>query len=167
LIVSVDGKPMQNNDELIREIARRTPGSVARLDIVRDGRAHQMQVRLVERPGREPDLASANRTGQPRAAARLSNGPISIGLTVRELDRYVPRGMPGVMVSQVEPLGPAAEAGIERGQILMEINRQTIGSVADFRRVTRRFKPGDVLVVYLYVPELDQRALRTIRIDGQ
>jgi len=167
LIVSVDGKPMQNNDELIREIARRAPGSVARLDIVRDGRAHQIQVRLVERPGREPDLASANRTGQPSAAARLSNGPIGIGLTVRELDRHVPRGMPGVMVSQVEPLGPAAEAGIGRGQILMEINRQTIGSVADFRRVTRRFKPGDVLVVYLYIPELDQRALRTIRIDAQ
>ena len=169
LIVSVDGKPMQNNDELIREIARRTPWSVARLDIVRDGRARQMPVRLVERPGREQALTipAPNRPGQPRAAARLSESPISIGLTVRELDRRVARGTPGVAVAQVEPLGPAVQAGIERGQILMEINRQSIGSVADFRRVTRGLKPGDVLVVYLYDPELDQRTLRTIRIDEQ
>jgi serine protease Do len=167
LIVSVDGKFVQNNDELIREIARRTPGSVARLDIVRDGQAHQMQVRLVERPGRAPDVVPANNAGQPRAAARLSNAPITLGLTVREMDRRIPRGTPGVVVAQVEPLGPAAEAGIERGQILMEVNRQSISSVADFRRVTRALKLGDVLVVYLYVPDLDQRTLRTIRIDAQ
>lgn len=167
LIVSVDRKTVLNNDELIREIARRTPGSVARLDIVRDGRPRQMQVRLVERPGREPGLVPANAAGQPRAAARRSELPNGIGLTVRDLDRRVPRGMPGVMVAQVEPLGPAGEAGIERGQILMEINRQSIGSLAEFSRATRGLKPGDVLVVYLYVPELDQHTLRTIRIDGQ
>ena len=167
LIVSVDGRLVQNDDELIREIAQRTPGSLTRLNVMRDGRPRRMQVRLVERPGREPDLVPANGAGQLRAAAQRSDPPTSIGLTVRELDRRVPRGTPGVMVAQVEPLGPAAEAGIERGQILMEINRQSIGSVADFRRVTRELKPGDVLVVYLYVPELDQRALRTIRIDGQ
>ena len=167
LIVSVDGKPVQNNDELIREIARRTPGSVTRLDIVRDGRSHQMQVRLVERPGREPELVPTSGAGRPRAAARRSEPPNSMGLRVRDLDHRVPRGMPGVMVTDVEPLGPAAEAGIERGQILMEINRQSIGSLADFRSVTRGLKPGDVVVVYLYVPELDQRTLRTVRIDGQ
>jgi S1-C subfamily serine protease len=83
------------------------------------------------------------------------------------MDRRIPRGTPGVVVAQVEPLGPAAEAGIERGQILMEVNRQSISSVADFRRVTRALKLGDVLVVYLYVPDLDQRTLRTIRIDAQ
>ena len=167
LIVSVDGKPVQTNDELIREIASRTPGTIAQLDVVRDRRTHQMQIRLAERPGREPEPAAANSAGRPRDAVRQGDPSNILGLTVRELDRSVPRGTPGVLVAQVEPIGPANEAGIERGQIVMEINRQAIGSVADFRRVTHGLKPGDVLVIYLYVPELDQRALRTVRIDGQ
>jgi S1-C subfamily serine protease len=49
----------------------------------------------------------------------------------------------------------------------MEINRQPIASVTDFQRVTRELKPGDVVVVYVYEPDLDQRALRTIRILAQ
>jgi hypothetical protein len=49
----------------------------------------------------------------------------------------------------------------------MEINRQPIDSVTDFRRVTRELKAGDVIVVYVYEPDLDQRALRTIRILAQ
>lgn len=167
LIVSVDGKPVQSKDELIREIASRTPGTIARLDVVRDHLTHQMPIRLAERPGRAPEPASANGAGRPRDAVRQGDPSNVLGLTVRELDRTLPRGTPGVMVAEVEPTGPANEAGIERGQILMEINRQPIGSVADFRRVTRSLKPGAVLVIYLYVPELDQRALRTVRIDGQ
>jgi S1-C subfamily serine protease len=88
-------------------------------------------------------------------------------VAVRELDRRLPRATSGVFVAQVEPAGAAAEGGIERGHVLMEINRQSITSVADFRRVTRDLKPGDVVVVYVYEPDLDQRALRTIRILAQ
>jgi S1-C subfamily serine protease len=72
-----------------------------------------------------------------------------------------------VFVTQVDSTGPAAEGGIERGHVLMEINRQPIASVTDFQRVTRELKPGDVVVAYVYEPDLDQRALRTIRILAQ
>ena len=165
LIVSVDGKAVENNDELIREIASRTPGSVARLEIIRDRRELQLQIRLAERPPRTPDRglpAGSTRDARPRLG---NTNPL--GVAVRELDRRLPRATSGVFVTQVESTGPAAEGGIERGHVLMEINRQPIASVTDFQRVTRDLKAGDVVVVYVYEPDLDQRALRTIRILAQ
>ncbi len=165
LIVSVDGKAVENNDELIREIASRTPGSVARLEIIRDRRELQLQIRLAERPPRTPDRglpAGSTRDARPRLG---NTNPL--GVAVRELDRRLPRATSGVFVTQVESTGPAAEGGIERGHVLMEINRQPIASVTDFQRVTRDLKAGDIVVVYVYEPDLDQRALRTIRILAQ
>jgi serine protease Do len=168
LIVSVDGQTVDTNDALIREISARTPGSVARLDILRDRRPLQLQIRLAERPARTPEnltptdaVTRRNPIPRPNAETNL------LGVTLRELDRRLPRATSGVFVTQVEPTGPAAQGGIERGHVLLEINRQAIGSIADFLRVTRDLKAGDVLVVYVYEPDLDQRALRTIRIDGQ
>ncbi|MGH9146016.1 MAG: PDZ domain-containing protein, partial [Vicinamibacterales bacterium] len=167
LIVSVDGKAVENNDELIREIASRTPGSVARLDIIRDRRDLQLQIRLGERPPRTPDRGLPAGSTAPRDARPRLGNTNPLGLAVRELDRRLPRATSGVFVTQVESTGPAAEGGIERGHVLMEINRQPIASVTDFQRVTRDLKAGDVVVVYVYEPDLDQRALRTIRILAQ
>jgi serine protease Do len=167
LIVSVDGKAVETNDELIREIASRSPGSVARLDILRDRREIQLQLRLGERPPRTPERGTPAGSAAPRdIQPRLTNQNL-LGVAVRELDRRLPRATSGVFVTQVDSTGPAAEGGIERGHVLMEINRQPIASVTDFQRVTRELKPGDVVVVYVYEPDLDQRALRTIRILAQ
>ena len=72
LITAVDGIDVIANDALIREISARTPGSTARLDVIRDGREHQLLVKLAERqPAARPtDYAQrgpSNRV-QPRAS---------------------------------------------------------------------------------------------------
>jgi len=161
LIVAVDGRDVLNNDELIQDISSRRPGSTARLEIVRDRRPIELAVRLGERPSRSagPDAAA------PVGARPPANASNALGLMVREIDAPLPRATTGVLVTRVDAIGPAAEAGIERGHVLMEINRRVVGSMADFARVTNGVEPGDVLMLYVYVPELDQRSLRTVRID--
>ncbi len=52
VIIDVEGRPVSSNEELIREIAARQPGSIARLQIVRDGRRQALSVELGERPRR-------------------------------------------------------------------------------------------------------------------
>src|SRR3954453_17829481 len=52
VIVDVEGQPIASNEELIRDIAARQPGSTAKLDIVRDGRRQSLPVKLAERPRR-------------------------------------------------------------------------------------------------------------------
>jgi serine protease Do len=167
LIVAVDGKPVVSNDTLIREIAARQPGSVAALQIIRDGRTMTVPVKLAERPARDRysrDLI------QEEHQSPTQHGP-ALGLSVRELDREfagrlrLPSDLEGVVVSRVEPMSPAFDAEIERGHIVLEINRHPVRTIDDFRRLTSSARPGDVLAVYLYIPEIQQRRLSTVRID--
>ena len=168
VIVSVDGAPVRTHDRLIREIAERQPGSAARLEYVRDGRAQTVTVKLAERP-RQP----ADRVTETAERSTQRTGPGELGLSLIEIDdsnahRFdIPSGMTGLLVQRVEPLSVAYDGGIERGSIILEINRQPINSIAGFRRIVGAARPGDVLAVYLYEPELDQRAIRTVRTESR
>ncbi len=168
LIVGVDGRPTPGNEVLIQAIAAREPGSVATLQVLRDGRAMSVTVKLVERPARERRVAAADTRPAPSA-----NDGSPLGLGVRDLDaeaaaRYrLPEGLRGALVARVEPMSPAFDAAIERGHVVLEINRQRVQNAEDYRRLTAGARPGDVLTMYVYKPELDQRTLETVKIDSR
>jgi serine protease Do len=171
IIVEVEGRQVMNNEEVIRDISARQPGSVARLEIVRDGRTQTALVKLAERPLRDrspdglEDLGPRPRPRQPEP----SETPL--GLTVRELDRGVvgrleiPSTISGVVISRLDPTGTAFQALLRRGFVIMEINKQPIATVADYQRIVSAARTGDVLVFYVYDPTLTQRSLVTVTVE--
>ena len=170
IIVDVEGRDIGANDELIRDIAARTPGSIARVQVVRDGRRLTMPVRLTERPQSQASGDGVvNMPGRgPRPASRDPEMPL--GLTVRDLDRSfmgleVPEFVQGVVVTRVDPTGAAFSAQVRRGFVIIEINRRQVRSVADFNRFVAAAKPGEVLAMLYYDPTIAQRALLTITVE--
>jgi serine protease Do len=168
VIISLDGEPVRTHDRLIRKIAERQPGTAARLEFMRDGRTQTVQIKLAERPRQTAERAAS---AAERSIQRT--GPGELGLSLIEIDdsnahRFdIPSGMTGLLVQRVEALSMAYDGGIERGSIILEINRQPVNSVAGFRRIVGAARPGDVLAFYLYEPELDQRAIRTVRTESR
>ena len=166
IIVAVDGRPIESNDSLIQLIAAREPGSTAALQVLRDGRSMDVMLKLAERPRRDRPAATE---GSRPVPSTYRGSPI--GLSIRELDDEsagqfrLPEGMRGVIVSRVEAMSPAFDADVERGHVILEINRQRVGSVEDYRRLTDRVSPGDILTMYIYKPELGQRTLETIKLE--
>jgi serine protease Do len=59
------------------------------------------------------------------------------------------RSSDGVVVTRVEEGTPAAEAGIQRGDVIVEVNRRPVKTLADFERATRDLKKGERLAVRL------------------
>jgi serine protease Do len=169
LIVAVDGAAVDGNDQLIQLIAARQPGTTATLQIVRDGRPMNLPIKLAERPQRDRRAAAGTEDQQPQPSSQ--RGP-ALGISVREIDsdfasRFrLPDGTHGVIVSRVEPMSPAFDADIERGHVLLEINRQPVRSIDDYRRLTASARAGDILTLYLYKPEIEQRALHTVKIEN-
>src|SRR5215218_5453940 len=167
LIVAVDGAAVGSNDELIRTVAARVPGTTVRLNVLRDGRPVLAIVKLAERPGHD-EVGTAT---PERKAPRPTRTAEAIGLTVRDLDgdarqRYrLPRALQGVVVWRVEPMSPAFDAEIERGAVILEINRRPVPSAAEYGRLTSGARNGDVLTFYVYVPD-SGRTLRAVRIDA-
>jgi serine protease Do len=171
LITSVDGRDVATNDELIREIAARAPGSTARLEIVRDGRLRAVAVKLAERtPGRAATMRGVPGQGRPELSQQ-GVGPAELGLTVIEIDETnahrfdVPQGMTGLLVQRVEPMSAAQDAGIDRGQIILEINRQPVDSVAGMRRILSGVRAGDAMAMFIYIPDIEQKNIRTVRME--
>jgi serine protease Do len=95
-----------------------------------------------------------------------------LGLGVRDLDREaakrlrLPGDVTGVVVVRVDPLSAAWDAGIQRDYVVMEINRRPVTSADAYHRLARAAHPGDILAVYVYMPGVDARAIRAVRVDA-
>ena len=169
LITGIDDKRIATNNEIIREVARRESG----------------HARAAAGGARRPDAdrlpcgwasGRAGRPPSPKTRARRSvpssDTPMPLGLSVREIDRAtanrlrLPNGVSGVVVTRVDPLSAASDAGIQRDHVVMEINRRPVDSADAYNRLARSAHPGDVLAVYVYMPGSDQRSIRAVRVDA-
>ena len=170
VILTVDGREIWTNEELIHDISGRQPGTLARLELMRDGHREVVQVKLTERPRTE---AGAGDGPLPtRAPAPVPADPM-LGLTVHDLDPAVARRMEvpatvqGVVVVRVDPAAASFVPGMRRGFVIMEINRQPVRTAGDFQRVMSAARTGDVLAFYGYDPAVKQRAIVTATVDAK
>lgn len=168
-ILSVDGADVSDDVALIRDVSARAPGSVVRLRVWRDGREEALEVELSDRPSDAagPDDAPVGRLGAVAPPAATS----PVGLTVREIDRaairrlQLPDGLQGVIVTAVEPMGPAEAADILKDDVVIEINRQPVRNMAAYTRLVAALRPGDAAVFYCYEPAERGRALRVVHVE--
>lgn len=171
VIVDVDGRDIGSNDDLIRDIAARQPGTVVRLEVMRDDQRIALAVRLAERPNPSRADNEALPGGGPDPN-RPAGPEAPLGLTVRDFDRSaaarlsIPDSVRGVLISRVDPAGAAfSPYPVRRGLIITEINRKPVSSVADYQRILGAVRPGDVLAIYYFDPTNGQRALVTVTVE--
>jgi len=134
VIVSINGKPVQDSRDLRFTIASLSPGDDVRLGIVRNGESREITVRLSELPtdGEE----------EPRTFD-TPEGPGGLGIQVQALTDEIrqqlqlPQGARGVVVARVQPGGASADAGIQPGDVIQEVNRKPVNSVDDLRQAVR------------------------------
>jgi serine protease Do len=170
VIVGLDDQRVATDDQLIREVAGRAPGTSARVRFVRRGHEQTVMLKLEERPPREQDDRDVPPAPPPERRAG-QNG--LLGLNVRDLDRkalgrLARRGVTsGILIVRVEPMSSSFDGGIERDNVLIEINRQHVETVADFKRIVHASRVGDVVALHLYSPFLDQHQLKTVRVEDR
>jgi serine protease Do len=141
VIVSYNGKEI-DSPNLLRNLVAQTPvGKEVKLEIVRDGKRRSLTVKIAEQP---KEVAEAGEEATPSG-----EGNALAGLEVRDLTADIarqlglPPGSPGVVVTGVDPDSAAAEAGIEEGDVIVEINRQSVRNVRDFRRIVAKLGKND------------------------
>jgi len=119
VIVEYDGKPVNDSAELPLLVARTPVGKSVKVKVIRDKSAQHFEIKIAEL--KEEEVAQA----QSGTVERL-------GLTVQTLtpdlaeNLGLDRALKGVIVTQVDPDGPGAEAGLRRGDVILEVNRQPV-----------------------------------------
>ncbi len=156
VIVSLDGTPVERVGQLQQLVARMRPGDRVRVGIYRDGGPQDITVRLGEAPI-QPQPESSRRERVARAEEKL-------GINVSELTPELAQTMGweragGVVITDVQPDGPAARQGVLPGPKVLEINRQPIASADDVKNTLDRVEPGEVVSLLLEFPNGSTRVV--------
>jgi S1-C subfamily serine protease len=129
VIVSYNGRTVADSNALRNMVASTKPGAPAELKVLRDGRTETLTAHVIER---EADKVAAS--GKNRRGGGAEDGEEGYGMTLspltpqlaRQLD--VPASTSGVVVTDVDPDGAAATAGVREGDIIKRVNGREVTS---------------------------------------
>ncbi len=130
IIVGVDGVPVKTPKELQLQILHKKVGQTVTLDVVRGGKAIKVPIQTAEMEDR---LQAASRRSSGKARA-----PMTFGLTVQTLTKDLAKRFgvdesEGVVVTDVAEGSSAGDAGVQRGDVITEVDRTPVHSAEEFK----------------------------------
>ncbi|MEJ7617075.1 MAG: DegQ family serine endoprotease [Pyrinomonadaceae bacterium] len=149
VITVLNGTPVNEPNSFRNQIASQAPGTEITLSVLRDGRDQQLKARLTERT-EEVARDGASPEGEPGKSGESAG---RLGLSVEPLTPEVATrlnlkaGTQGVVVSDLDETGPAAEAGIRDGDVIERVNNKPVLSIADLRTAVQASGTRPVLML--------------------
>jgi serine protease Do len=128
VVTSVNGMAVTDSSDLARKIASIAPGTSIKLGLWRNGEETNTTLTLGTLPGERQARASNEEPGAP-----TSSTP-QLGLTLAPADEVEGAGSRGVAVTDVNPQGPAAERGIQTGDVILDVGGKAVSRPADVRK---------------------------------
>jgi serine protease Do len=131
LVTKVDDRFVADSRALQLMIGEMSPGRSVRLTVIRDGSERVYPVTLGEQSGNRNEAGN-----ESKASAGLALDGVSLEALTPELSRQygISANTKGVAVRRVEPDSPAGRAGLEPGDVILEVNRQPVSSVEQVHR---------------------------------
>jgi serine protease Do len=145
VIVEVDGRKVSRTTTLSLLVAAAPIGKDLKVSVLRDGKAVTLSARVARRE--QPDAMSAAPPGEPAPRARL--GVAVEPVTPAMASQLGLAGASGLIVRQIQPGSPAAEAGMRPGDIIVEVNRHPVKSAGDLQRAVAATKAGAPLLLLI------------------
>ncbi len=140
VIVEFDGKEVTDSKDLPRLVASTPVGKSVSIKLWRNGKVLDRQVKV----------------GEMQEKVEMTKAPFqkSLGITVQNLTPEIAKGLglkkdTGVVVTRVEPGSPAADAGIQTGDVIREVNRTSVKDVEDFIQKIEKAKVQDNILLSL------------------
>jgi len=132
VIVEFDRKLIKDSADLPQQVARVAPGSTVQVKVIRDGKETTLPLTVGEM--KEAEVAATAQEGE-------------LGLTVQSLTPQLAENLglerkDGLVISAVKPGSAAEEAGLQSGDVIVEINRQAVKNLADYNREIARNEKG-------------------------
>jgi serine protease Do len=141
VIVEYDGRPVRSPDDLVAMVSATRPGARVSMTVLRDGRRQSVSATIEELQGAQTPDASQDAT-------------LGFGLTLADLtpalaERLGVRGAArGAVIDDVEPGSPAEEAGLQVGDVILQVNRRAVRDAAEATAAIRQSRSA---VVFLLV----------------
>ena len=134
MILDLDGQKVEDSNQLRMRVSMTAPGTTVKMRVLHDGSEKTVAVKLAEMPA------------NPGASAEKSEEGVGGASALEGVSVEASKGR-GVVVTDVEQGSPAAVAGLREGDTILEVNRGSISSVADFDKAMRNVSNGATLLL--------------------
>ncbi|HUZ06668.1 MAG TPA: Do family serine endopeptidase [Candidatus Paceibacterota bacterium] len=167
VIVSFNDKPVTDANNLILDVSDSQPGTEVTLKLIRDGNAKTVTATLGEKPGEVAQNANVQNNSKP-----ASSGTDALdGVTIADLDQAtrrqlgIPNNVQGVLVTDVAQDSNSAEADLEPGDVIVEINRQPAGNAENAINFAKLAK-GDRIILKIWRRDGNLGSTRYLSVDN-
>ncbi len=155
VVIAFNGKEVQNVSQLRNLVARTMVGKDAQVKVLRDGKEQTIAVKVAERPTDE--MLARKEPATPKEPVETVKPPDNVlaSLRVQALDvatmsqLNIPAKMTGVVVTSVEGGGPAEAAGLQRGDVIQEVNHEVVKTLEDYQKASVKLKKDELAVLLL------------------
>jgi serine protease Do len=154
VILGVNGKVVHSGDELVAIVSDTDIGTRLRIDYMREGKSATAQVEVADRNQIVKDLIP-DQPGQGSPEVPAASGGV-LGLAVKNLTpdqaqelvtQLHLQSKQGVLVTDVDLTGFASDLGVERGDVILSVNRHELASVDDYNKLQSQLKSGADVVL--------------------
>lgn len=145
VVREVNGKAVHSSNDLVAAVTAIPVGETAKLKAVRSGKEKEFTVKVAKRPDAR-EQRTRDREKAPKQPVQPKGKRIDTGMMLEQIDPDVAHelGLPetyqGVVVAQVVPGGPGFNAGLTRGDVILEVDRKPVKSIEQFYNLVRAKK---------------------------
>ncbi|MEK6603500.1 MAG: PDZ domain-containing protein, partial [Nitrospirota bacterium] len=155
VIVEFDGKEVQTVSDLRNRVAQTVVGSKVPLKVIREGQDKVLTLQIAERPA-DAMLARGTEPGAaPPGSPEAHKGPLNVlsNLKVKAIDDEARTQLNigaktvGVLVAHIQAGSPAEQAGLQRGDVIQEVNRNPVTGIKDYDAAAAKIKKEENAVL--------------------
>jgi len=147
IIVGVNGQTLKDGDQLVQTISAAQPGTSVNLKVLRDGKPVEVSVKIGDRAAIVADNGSGKESPESGEEGETTHARLGVNVqNLTESDREQMGLKAGsVVIASVEPSSFAEDIGLQKGDVLVEINRHHVTSAADVRNIMQSAEPGEAM----------------------
>ena len=148
VITRINGEKVVTASDLQLAVSTHAPGDSMNLTVLRDGKSQTMDVKLDEFHA-DKEVADASGGGDESGRGRLGVAVANLTPDLRQ-QLQLPERVKGVAVEEVRPGSAADDAGIQQGDIILEVNRHKVQSASDVQQALANVKKGDDALLLVF-----------------
>ena len=167
IILGLNGEALNGSGDLTARIASTAPGTPVQLKVFRDGKTFEVPVTLGELPEQSGTSTPAlGEGGSGQSSSKALEGVQVENLTPQIAEQLnLSASVRGVVVDSVDRSSAAAEAGLQRGDVIVEVNHKTVNNMAEFRAAMAG--TGNQPVLLLVRPRAQNNVTEYILVEPQ
>jgi serine protease Do len=155
VVVEFNGRPVADNSELVSMVVGTKPGTTVPVTVVRDKQRRTLNV-TIDELDLEAEAGGGRATPNERTPDEAERTATGFGMHIEPItpevarDAELPRNRGGALIVSVDRNGPAFNAGLGAGDVILEVNKQPVSSVSQVTKALQSATPGTPIFLLIW-----------------